>query len=469
VGARVALIERALMGGDCLNVGCVPSKALLKAAKIAHTVRAAGKFGVRVGGAVEVDFAAVMQRLRARRAHIARNDSAARYTKDLGVNVFIGDARFTSKYTVEVNGKTLRFIKAVIATGARAAVPPIPGIRDGQVPYLTNATVFNLTRLPPRVVVIGAGPIGLELAQAFARFGSQVTVLTRADRVLEKEDADAALVVQRALEADGVRFEMRVRFDRAELLRAAKEGDPTAIEGPAGLPLTRLHFAVGDREQRLECEALLVAVGRAANVEGLGLEAAGVEYSVRGVKVNDALQTSQKHIYAVGDAATKYQFTHMADFTARAVIRNALFFGKEKVSRMIVPWCTYTDPEVAHVGLYPADMQERGIRFTTFQKEFADNDRAVVEDATEGFVRVHVREGSDQILGATIVGPGAGDMINELTLAMHTKTGLGSLATVIHPYPTFAEAIRQCGDLYNRTRLTPTVKGLFRALMSFQR
>jgi pyruvate/2-oxoglutarate dehydrogenase complex dihydrolipoamide dehydrogenase (E3) component len=454
VGARVALIESHLLGGDCLTVGCVPSKLLLRCGKAAAAVRNAAEFGVKVSGEISVDFGYVMERLRRLRASIAPVDSAQRYSEKLGVDVFIGKGRFTGKNTIEVNGKTLTFAKAVVATGGTAAIPNIPGLK--QAPYLTNASVFNLKELPARLGVIGAGPIGLELAQAFQRLGSQVTVFSRSDQILPKEDPDAARIVEKSLRRDGVTFAYNVNYK--------------GVESRGGKPPVTMVVEDEDGERMLEFDALLIATGRKPTVKGLGLEDAGIEYDARkGVKVNDRMQTTNPDVYAVGDVASKYQFTHMSDFGARLVIRNALFFGRDKFSNLIIPWATYTEPEVAHVGLYEKDLQERNIGFMTFTREFADVDRGIVDGETEGFVKIHVKKGSDQILGATIVGSHAGDMISEITVAMQSGMGLGKLANVIHPYPTAAEAIRQCGDAYNRSRLTPTIKGIFNRLMAFKR
>ncbi|MGD9332291.1 MAG: FAD-containing oxidoreductase [Desulfobacterales bacterium] len=454
VGARVALIESHLLGGDCLTVGCVPSKALLRCAKAAAAVRNASAFGVKVSGEISVDFGFVMERLRRLRAGIAPVDSAQRYAEKLGVDIFMGKGKFTGKHTIEVNGQTLKFAKAVVATGGTASVPPIPGLKEA--PYLTNANIFNLTELPARMGVIGAGPIGMELAQAFQRLGSQVTVFSRDAKILPKEDPDAAKIVENSLRHDGVTFAYNVKYKGVES-RGGKPPISVTVEDPDG-------------ERTLEFDALLVATGRKPNVTGLGLEEAGIEYDARtGVKVSDRMQTTNPNVYAVGDVASKYQFTHMSDFGARLVIRNALFFGRDKFSDLLIPWATYTEPEVAHVGLYEKDLTERGIEFTTIRRAFDDVDRAIVDGETEGFVKIHIKKGSDQILGATIVGGHAGDMISEITVAMQAGMGLGKLANVIHPYPTAAEAIRQCGDAYNRSRLTPTVKSIFNRLMAFKR
>ncbi len=452
VGARVALIESHLLGGDCLNVGCVPSKALLRCAKAAAAVRSANLYGVHIDGDVSVDFGRVMERMRKLRVSIAPNDSARRFTDQLGIDVFIGKAKFTGESTVEVNGKSLRFSKAVIATGGTAAIPNIPGLEDA--PYLTNATIFNLTELPRRLGVIGAGPIGLEMAQAFQRFGAEVTVFSRSGQILPKEDREAAHIVEDSLRRDGVQFEFGPNYERVE---------SRGFQSPVRLVLK-------DGKKSPEFDALLVATGRKPAVRGLALDLAGIEYDERtGVTVNDMLQTSNSNVYAVGDVASNFQFTHTADFMARLVIRNAFFFGRERFSKLLIPWATYTDPEVAHVGLYEADLKRQNIEFTTIKREFVEVDRAIVDGETEGFVKVHTKKGTDQILGATIVGAHAGDMISEITVAMHGGMGLGKLASVIHPYPTAAEAVRQCGDAYNRARLTPTVRSIFHRFMEIRR
>jgi pyruvate/2-oxoglutarate dehydrogenase complex dihydrolipoamide dehydrogenase (E3) component/uncharacterized membrane protein YdjX (TVP38/TMEM64 family) len=441
LGAKVALIERHLMGGDCLNVGCVPSKGIISAARVASTARGAAMFGVRTVG-VEVDFPAVMERMRRLRAQISHTDSVARYA-DLGVDVYLGDAHFTGPDTIEVDGRTLRFSRAVITTGARAAAPPIPGLEE--VGYLTNETVFWLTELPRRMVVIGAGPIGCEMAQTFRRFGAEVTQFEEGPHVLLREDADAAAIVEARIRAEGVRL-----IPNARITRVARRGGEIIVE-----------YTAGGAAQSVSCDQILVGVGRAPNVEGLGLEAAGVAYDRSGVTVDDRLRTTNHRIYAAGDICSKYKFTHMADSLARIVLANALFGGRRKASALHVPWCTYTSPEVAHVGMYEADAINAGIEVNTITIPLREVDRAVLEGEDAGFVRVHLRKGSDRILGATIVAEHAGEMISELTLAMEAGVGLGRIASVVHPYPTQAEAIRKAGDAYNRTRLTPAVRKLF--------
>jgi pyruvate/2-oxoglutarate dehydrogenase complex dihydrolipoamide dehydrogenase (E3) component len=452
LGAKVALIERHLMGGDCLNVGCVPSKGVLRAARAVVAVRSAPRFGVRVPEGAEVDFARAMERVREKRARLSPNDSAARF-RGLGVDVFLGDASFAGPDTIEVGGKRLRFKRAVVATGARAILPPIEGIEHRAVS--TNETIFDLTERPDRFVVVGGGPIGAELSQAFARFGSEVTIVEMLPRLLPRDDPDAAAVVTRALERDGVRMRLGSRVTRIEA-----DGREAAVHvaGPDGA------------ESRLRADRILMGVGRAPNVEGLNLEAAGVAYDPRfGVGVDDALRTTNPRIFAAGDVAIPHKFTHTADFSARIVIQNALFLGRKKLSALIVPWCTYTDPEVAHVGMSASDAAQADIAVETFEISLGDVDRAILDGEEEGFVKIHVARGSDRILGATIVAAHAGEMIGEIGLAIVHGIGLGSIASVIHPYPTQAEAIRKAGDAYNRTRLTPRVKRLFERWLSWTR
>jgi len=451
LGAKVALIERHLMGGDCLNVGCVPSKALIRAARAAAAVRDAGRFGVHVPEGVRIDFGEAMARMRRLRAAIAPHDSARRFT-GLGIDVFLGDGRFADAHTVAVAGERLSFKKAVIATGARAAAPPIQGLSE--ISYLTNESVFSLTDLPKRIAVIGAGPIGCEMAQSFARFGSEVFLVESLHGILPREDADASGLVLESMLQDGVK-----------LLCCGKELKLARSEGG------KVRFTVDSHGNRCDevVDHLLVAVGRAPNVETLGLENAGVAFTPKGVQVNDHLQTTQPHIYAAGDICSPFQFTHAADFMARIVIRNALFFGHAKASALTIPWCTYTEPEIAHVGLYEKQARERGIETTTFTRELREVDRAILEGHANGFARVHVRKGTDTILGATIVAANAGDLISEITLAMTHNLGLKRIADTIHPYPTQAEVIRQLGDAYNRTRLMPFAKSLLSRLMAWQR
>ena len=453
LGAKVALIERHLMGGDCLNVGCVPSKALIRAARRTHEARAAAALGLRLPEGQLPDFGAAMERLREIRARISHEDSAARYTEEFGIDVYLGEARFTGRDTVDVDGAELRFKKAVIATGARAAAPPIPGLAETG--YLDNETVFSLTERPARLAVIGAGPIGCEMAQTFQRLGSRVTVLEQAGQILGREDRDAAKILEQAFAREDIRVLLECRIRKVE-----NKGDEKVLHvtGP---------FEV---EEQIVVDEILVGAGRAPNVQNLGLESAGVEFDERlGVTVDDNLRTTNRRIFAAGDVCMAWKFTHAADAAAKIVVQNALFLGRKKLSKLVMPWCTYTDPEVAHVGLHPREAEMRGIQVDTYQVPISKANRAVIDGEDEGFVKIHVKKGGDQIVGATIVAGHAGEMISEITLAMMKGVGLGAFTDVIHPYPTQAEAIKAVAGLYTRTRLTPFVKRLFDRWMAFSR
>jgi pyruvate/2-oxoglutarate dehydrogenase complex dihydrolipoamide dehydrogenase (E3) component len=455
MGGKSALIERHLLGGDCLNWGCVPSKAIIRSARVMGELRKAAELDIHVPDGVEVDFGAVMARMRSLRADISHDDSMARLQRE-GVEVFLGEARFTGPDTVEVfdgqERQTLRFAKALIATGGRARDLPVPGLAEAG--YLTNETLFQLTEQPRRLAVIGGGPIGAEMAQTFARLGTDVTIFIRDDSFLPKEDREAAAIVEAAFRRDGVEF----------ICGADLQGVTLSETGKV------LHYQQEGQPGQLEVDAILVSIGRVPNVEGLGLEAAGVAYTPQGVTVDDTLRTSNPRIYAAGDVAVKYQFTHMADAAARIVLQNALFPGpKKKLSNLVIPWTTYTAPEVAHVGRYTHELDAAGVAYEVFHKSLSEVDRARTDGETEGFVKVLVKQGSDQILGATIVASEAGEMINEITLAMVAGLGLKTLSTVIHPYPVQSEAIKKIADGYNRTRLTPTVKRVFETWLSWTR
>ena len=451
LGAKVALIERNLMGGDCLNTGCVPSKALIRAARAVHDARTASASGVLGGDSVGFDFAAAMERMRRLRADISQHDSARRFRNELGVDVFIGDARFVAPDWVEVAGTRLKFKKAAICSGARAAAPPIPGLPETG--YLTNETIFSLTELPPRLAIIGAGPIGCELAQTFSRFGSKVTLIDLSPTILGREDHDAAKILQNSFIREGIDLQLG-----AKILKVEKQDTSRVV-----------HLERDGQQIQIAADQILVGVGRTPNTEGLELQTAGVAFDTNGVKVNDRLQTTNANIYAAGDICSAYKFTHLADAQARILLANALFKGQQKVSKLVIPWCTYTDPEIAHVGIYEQDATAQGISVTTLTIPLTQIDRAVLDGETEGFARVYLRKESDTILGATIVARHAGEMINEFSLAITNKLGLGAIARTIHPYPTQAEAIKKLADTYNRTRLTPFVKRLLSGWLAWQR
>lgn len=457
LGARVALIERHLMGGDCLNVGCVPSKAVIRGAQIVHEAREARQFGMPASDTDLGDFGEVMRRMREIRARISEEDSAERYSEEFGIDIYLGEASFAGEGRVKVGDQVLEYKKAVIATGARAVAPPIEGLAEAG--YLDNETVFSLTKRPRRIAVIGAGPIGCELAQSFQRLGSEVHMLERMDQILTREDPDAARIVQDGLVKEGVEMIFECAINRIE-----RRGDERVIHLTCP--------AKGTRE--LIVDEILVGAGRAPNVENMGLEAVGVAYDVqKGVEVDDSLRTSNKRIWAVGDVCMQWKFTHAADAAAKIVVQNALFavgpLGRKKLSDLVMPWCTYTAPEIAHVGLYERDAAERSIEIDTYQVSIAQANRAVTDGQEEGLVKVHVKKGSDEIVGATVVSAHAGDLITQFTMAIQNGIGLGAFTNIIYPYPTQGEAIKRAAGAYTRTRLTPRVKRLFETWLSWQR
>lgn len=450
LGAKVALVERSLMGGDCLNVGCVPSKALIRAARALYDARQGVEFGVCLEDEPHAGFADVMERLRRLRAGISTHDSAERFTK-LGVDVFIGHGRFTGPSTVEVDGRRLEFARAVIATGARASGLGVPGLKDTG--YLTNETVFALDELPQRLAVIGAGPIGCELAQAFRRLGSSVTLITDGAGILPREERDAAAILSAQLCREGITIVTGAVVERA----SRREGERL------------LSLRIADQRREVACDQILLAAGRTPNLEHLGLEEAGIRYGARGVEVDDRLRTSNPKVYAAGDVCSRFKFTHAADAMARIVIANALFLPRRRASGLIIPWCTYTDPEIAHVGYYEEEAKKAGFETATITQELSGVDRAVLDGDSAGFARVHYDRKTGRILGGTIVARHAGEMIGELTLAIGARQTISVLSSTIHPYPTQAEALRKIGDAYMRTRLTPAVKKIFEKWLAWRR
>lgn len=446
LGLKVALVEKHLMGGDCLNVGCVPSKCLIRSSRVAAQMRDSDRFGIASPDEIVIDFPAVMARMRRLRAGISHHDSAQRF-QSLGVDVFLGEARFVSRNQVEVDRSILNFKKAVIATGARAVCPSVAGLAAAG--FLTNETIFSLTECPRCLAVIGGGPIGCEMAQTFQRLGSQVTLLHRNSRLLDKEDVEAANILQQTFLREGINLVLNCQLERVE----------TTISGKV------LHFTSNGFSNTVTVDEILIGVGRAPNVEGLNLEQAGVEYDPeRGVQVNDYLQTTNPNIFAAGDICMDWKFTHAADAAARIVIKNALFapfgLGRSKLSSLVMPWSTYTDPEIAHVGLSEAEAKAKGIEVETITIPLSTVDRAVTDGEETGFIKILHLKGSDKILGGTVVAAHAGDLISEITLAIVAKVGLSQLSGVIHPYPTQAEAIKKAADAYRRTLLTPRTQKL---------
>ncbi len=446
MGARTVLIERAHMGGDCLNFGCVPSKALLAAAKAAASPRRARAMGVTLGEA-GVDFARVNDHVKAVIAAIAPHDSVERF-EGLGVTVILGDARFTGPAEVAVGERRVRARRFVVATGSAPAAPPVPGL--ARTPHFTNETLFDIRVLPAHLLILGGGPIGLEMAQAHRRLGAKVTVIEML-RALAREDAELAAVVTHRLRAEGVEI---LEGTRVEM----------ATTGPQGVALT---LADSQGQRSIEGSHLLVAAGRNANVADLGLEAAGVAYTPKGVTVDAGLRSTNKRVYAVGDAAGGAQFTHLAAYHAGIVLRRALFRLPAKADPGIVPWATYTDPELAYVGLDEARAREQFAPITILRWPFADNDRAQAERETDGLVKVLTTK-SGRILGAGIVGAHAGELIQPWVLAVARKMKIGAIAGMIAPYPTFGEVNKRvAGSFFTPKLFSPRTRRIVRFLARF--
>lgn len=448
LGARTVLIEADRMGGDCLNTGCVPSKSLLAAAKAAQGVRKSAQFGIAVGSEPVADFPKVHDYVHGVIAGIAPHDSVERFTR-LGCTVIKGRARFIAPRMVEVDGKKISARRFVVATGSRAAVPPIPGLRE--LPYFTNETIFENEVLPEHLVVIGAGPIGCEMAQAHRRLGAKVTVLDIGP-MLPKDDPLAVAVVRRQFLEEGIDT-----LERIKLVRVEKRD-----KGFAAL------ITASNGERWIEGSHLLIATGRRPNVENLGLEAAGVRYSSKGIEVDDRLRSSNKRIYAAGDVAGGYQFTHVASYHAGIVLRNALFRLPAKCHTNAVPWVTYTDPELAQVGLTEAEARKlHGDGIRVLHTEFAENDRARTEGSSAGFLRA-VLSKRGRVLGATIVGPHAGELILPWVLAISKDLKMGDLAGLIVPYPTLSEITkRAAGSYFTPTLFSARTRTLVRILGAF--
>jgi pyruvate/2-oxoglutarate dehydrogenase complex dihydrolipoamide dehydrogenase (E3) component len=452
IGLKVALVEKKLLGGDCLNFGCVPSKCLIRSARVLGEVGRAKSLGINISEA-SVDFSLVMERMRQVRSQISDHDSVQRF-QSLGIDVFLGEARFLENKAIAVAEKILKYKKAVIATGARASHPTISGLEETG--FLTNETVFSLTELPPRFAIIGGGPIGCELAQTFQRLGSQIILFHNHSHLLNKEDKDAARIIQNTFIKEGIQLILESQIERVEKTSEGKI----------------IYYIHQNKSEFVIVDEILVGAGRSPNVEGLNLEAVGVEYNQRvGIKINDYLQTTNPKIYSAGDVCMNWKFTHAADAAARIVIKNIFFsplgWGRSKLSDLVMPWVTYTDPEIAHVGLYVVEAEAKGLEINTITIPFNTVDRAMTDGETEGFVKILHKKGSDEILGATIVASHAGEMISEITTAIANKIGLSQLSSVIHPYPTQTEAIKKAADAYRRTLLTPKAKTFLGLLAKF--
>lgn len=457
VKAKVTLIEKHQMGGDCLNTGCVPSKALIRSGKFMADVNRSADLGFRAAN-VEFDFADVMQRVQRVVQTIEPHDSVERYT-GLGVNVVQGEGKITSPYTVEVNGHTITTRNIVVATGARPFVPPIKGIEN--IDYLTSDNVWNLQQQPKRLIVLGGGPIGCELTQSFARLGSKVTQVEMLPRLMTKEDEDVSLAVQQRFVNEGV----DVRLNHRALEFVVRDGEKVLI-------CENLCSQSKDKTVEIPFDEVLIAVGRAANTTGFGLEALGIETNANGtLAVNEYLQTRYPNIYAVGDVVGPYQFTHTSAHQAWYAAVNALFgkFKKFKVDYSVIPWATFTEPEVARVGINEQEAKQQGINVDVTRFDVAELDRAIADEEAHGFVKVLTAAGSDKILGATIVGEQAGDLIAEYVMAMKHNIGLNKILGTIHIYPTLAEMNKYAAGEWKKARKPEGLLGWVEAFFRWQR
>jgi len=436
LGAKVALVEKHRMGGDCLWYGCVPSKTLIKSARVAHTMRHADRWALRPADPAP-DLALVMERVRSVIAGIEPNDSPERF-RALGVDVTFGDGRFTAPDVFEVNGRKLTGTTFVLATGSRPVVPPIPGL--GETPFLTNETLFDLREPVPSLLVVGGGPIGSELAQAMRRLGCEVTVVDIAPRILPSEDEDLTQVVDQQLRAEGVHYFLDTAIQHASV----REGlIALTVKGRSG------------KEELVTGTHLLLAAGRRPNVEGLGLDAAGVTVANGQITVDAALRTTNPRIYAIGDVAGGYQFTHLAEHHAGIVLRHAIFKLRWTKPSPVVPWCIYTDPELARVGLSETQAKERHIEHRVYRFPFSDIDRARTDGDTQGFAKL-ITDPRGKLLGAAIVGPNAGELISECVLAISKGLRAADLSGAIHVYPTLAQVNRRVAAQRLKERLTPS-------------
>lgn len=421
LGAKTLLVEKEEeLGGDCLHFGCVPSKTLIKSAHVYHLMKHANSYGLPAVDVPPVDFKLVADRIRGVIAKIQKHDSEERFC-GLGAKVLFGDARFVDEHTIDMGGKRHTAKNWVIATGSSPVSPPIPGLAD--TPHITNKEIFYLDHLPPSMIVLGGGPIGIEMAQAFNRFGTRVTVIDRADQILSKEDKALADDVMKVMAAEGVVFHLNAAI---ESIKGGNGQKTVMITDHQGQPLT------------IEADTILAAMGRAPNVYGLGLEEIGVTFDRRGVQVDNRLRTSQKHIFAAGDVNGGYQFTHAAGYEGGIVVSNAIFHLPRKTNYTYLPWCTYTDPELASIGMNQKAAEAAGIKTQIWEEPMKDNDRSLAEGELVGRIRLVVDE-KEKPLGVQILGPRAGDLISEWVAALNGKVKLSTIAGAIHPYPTIGE------------------------------
>lgn len=446
LGKNTALIEKHKLGGDCLWTGCIPSKAMIKSAKIAHYIKESRKYGIEAND-FKVNFDLVMEHVRrAQKVIEEEHDNPDRF-RQLGVDVYFGNGKFLSKseFVLHLNNteqneeqtQTIQSDKFVISTGSRPVAPPIPGL--DKVNYLDSENVWHLNEFPKRLVIIGAGPIGIELGQTFHRLGSSVTILDRGERILKKEEPEISEKMYQYLTEEGVRILLNA--DIAEVIPVNPENAKTGDRSHPSLGEFKIKATVSDEEMEIPCQQLLVAAGRKPNIEGLGLDDIGVKIGKIGIEVNDKLQTSVKNVYAAGDVIGHYLFTHVAAFQAKRIVRNLFFPFSSKIDYSIVPWTTFCDPEIAHCGLTEEEAKEKYKEVDIFRIDFHDVDRAVAEEETKGFIKVVATKWRGKILGTHIIGPNAGELIHEFVLAMQQGIPLRKLSSMIHVYPTLADSV----------------------------
>lgn len=451
LGAKTLMVEREKLGGDCTWVGCVPSKTLLKAAKVAHHIRHAGRFGL-TDQALEVDFSKVMEHVRDTRQVVYEDADQPSIYEAMGVEVRFGKAKLAGTHRIEIESEDgtewVRGRYIIIAAGGRAAPPPIDGLDD--IDYLTNETIFELTERPGHLAVIGGGPVGTEMAQAMRRLGANVTVIERGDRILKKDDEQLARMLQEVLEDEGVAY-----LFGSDVRKVSQNGKIEIV------------VKQGDERRTVEADALLVATGRTPNLEGLNLEAAGIEYTKEGITVDDRCRTSQSHIYAAGDVTGRYQFTHMSEHMAKVAATNAILKLPSKIDTEHVPWVTYTEPELAHVGATEEQLKKEGERYQVYRFPYSKIDRAITESETTGMIKVYAKKWTGKILGASILGAGAGDLICEYAVAMKGGVTLREIAGTIHPYPTLALGARRAADQWYAQKQSATVTRLVQKVFGY--
>ncbi|GAB5520511.1 MAG: FAD-dependent oxidoreductase [Rhodothermales bacterium] len=432
-GAKTLMVERARLGGDCTWYGCIPSKTLLKSAKVAHHIRHASRFGL-TDQPVQFDFKRLMEHVRSIRQDVYEEADDPKIYEDMGIDVKFGEARFVDAHTISLttDAGTQAFTGRlfIIAAGARAFVPPIEGIQD--VPYLTNESLFELDEQPQHLAIVGGGPIGTEMAQAFVRLGTNVTVIDRSDQILGKDDPELAKLLQAELESEGVQYVFGATVERAS----------SDEDGTIQLHVTQKSGPT----QTIEADQVLLATGRRANVDALDLPRAGIFYDQRGITVNDRCQTNVGHIYAVGDITGRYQFTHMSEHMAKVAATNALLKVPMSIDTKHVPWVTFTDPEMAHVGATQAELDKAGTAYETYRFPYTKVDRAIAEKETVGMIKVYAKSFNGKILGADVLGTSAGELISEYALAMRNGITLRQMADTIHPYPSYGLGARRAAD-----------------------